>query len=197
VCCSVMQCVAVCCSVLQRVAVCCSVLQCVAVCCSVMRCHAVWCSVLQHTLRAGPKNVHRPRSHCHPWFDLGNIATSHELARCSWYHNKLQCVVVCCTFQLTLIYTGSDTHATSHELAIRSWCQNVNQCRFSVYESVQHTATHCNTLQHSATHYNTLQHTAAHCNILQHTLKIDMRVRSESDLGLCITSGLCKENSAT
>jgi len=30
-----------------------------------------------------------------------------------------------------------------------------------------HTATHCNTLQHTATHCNTLQHTATHCNILQ------------------------------
>jgi len=35
--------------------------------------------------------------------------------------------------------------------------------------SVQHTATHCNTLQHSAAHCKTLQHTAAHCNTLQHT----------------------------
>jgi len=47
----------------------------------------------------------------------------------------------------------------------------------------QHTATHCNTLQHTATHRNTLQHTAthsrtsieslvftcAHCNTLQRT----------------------------
>jgi len=30
--------------------------------------------------------------------------------------------------------------------------------------TLQHTATHCNTLQH-----NTLQHTATHCNTLQHT----------------------------
>ena len=107
--CSVLQCVAVCCSVMQCDAVWCSVLQCVAVCCSVLQCVAVCCSVLQHTLRAGPKNVHRPRFHCHPYVDLENIATSHELAICSWYHNKLQCVAVCCTFQLTLIYTGSDT----------------------------------------------------------------------------------------
>ena len=28
---------------------------------------------------------------------------------------------------------------------------------------------HCNTLQHTATYCNTLQHTATHCNILQHT----------------------------
>ena len=53
-------------------------------------------------------------------------------------------------------------------------------------QTVQHTATHCNTLQHTATHCNTdpplhLQylpiqkethvHTATHCNTLQHTAK--------------------------
>ena len=36
--------------------------------------------------------------------------------------------------------------------------------------TLQHTAAHCNTLQHTAAHCNTLQHTAAHCNTLQHTL---------------------------
>jgi len=45
--------------------------------------------------------------------------------------------------------------------------------------TLQHTATHCNTLQHRvysvwvcslvSTHCNTLQHTATHCNTLQHT----------------------------
>ena len=30
-------------------------------------------------------------------------------------------------------------------------------------------APHCHTLQHTATHCNTLQHTATHCNTLQHT----------------------------
>jgi len=33
--------------------------------------------------------------------------------------------------------------------------------------TLQHAATHCNTLQH--THSNTLQHAATHCNTLQHT----------------------------
>ena len=34
--------------------------------------------------------------------------------------------------------------------------------------SMQHIATHCNTLQHTATHCNTLQYTATPCNTLQH-----------------------------
>ena len=37
------------------------------------------------------------------------------------------------------------------------------------YATLQHTATHCNTLQHPATPCNTLQHTATHCNTLQYT----------------------------
>jgi len=48
------------------------------------------------------------------------------------------------------------------------------------YNTLQRTATNCNTLQHSATHFwictgmttthcNTMQHTAPYCNILQHT----------------------------
>ena len=38
----------------------------------------------------------------------------------------------------------------------------------SLQHTLQHTATHCNTLQHTATHCSTLQHTG-HCNTLQHT----------------------------
>ena len=48
--------------------------------------------------------------------------------------------------------------------------------------SLQHTATHCNTLQHTAitlqhtaTHCNTLQHTATHCNTLQLTATPQVR----------------------
>jgi len=35
--------------------------------------------------------------------------------------------------------------------------------------TVQHTATHCDTLQQTATQGTTLQHTATYCNTLQHT----------------------------
>ena len=38
-----------------------------------------------------------------------------------------------------------------------------------IYDTLYHTATHCNILQHAATRCNTLQHTATHCNTLQHT----------------------------
>jgi len=35
-----------------------------------------------------------------------------------------------------------------------------------VHDTLQLTATHCNTPQHTTTHCNTLQHTATHCNTL-------------------------------
>jgi len=65
--------------------------------------------------------------------------------------------------------TSKDTQGHSH-------------CDICVNESLQHTATHCNTLQHTATHCNTqahshcdicvnesLQHTATHCNTQAHS----------------------------
>jgi len=47
--------------------------------------------------------------------------------------------------------------------------QCVAACNHDVY-TLQHTATHCNTLQHTDVHdVCTLQRTATHCNALQHT----------------------------
>jgi len=37
------------------------------------------------------------------------------------------------------------------------------------HTSVQHAATHCNTLQHAAAYCEALQHTAPYCSTLQHT----------------------------
>ena len=45
----------------------------------------------------------------------------------------------------------------------------VTHSAYQCHDSLQHTATLCNTLQHPATHCNTLQHTAIHCNTPQHT----------------------------
>ena len=49
------------------------------------------------------------------------------------------------------------------------WYSHVSWRICIIYQSLQHTATHCNTLQHTATHCNTLRHTATHCNTLQNT----------------------------
>jgi len=38
-----------------------------------------------------------------------------------------------------------------------------------VNDTLQHIATHCNTLQHTTAHYTTLQHAATQCHKLQHT----------------------------
>jgi len=50
---------------------------------------------------------------------------------------------------------------------------DVTRLNYMCDMTLQHTATHCNTLQHAlqhtATHCSTLPHTATHCNTLQHT----------------------------
>ena len=56
-------------------------------------------------------------------------------------------------------------HMQNHVNGARKTCCNT-------LITLQHTATHCNTMQHTATHCNTLhtlQLTATHCNTLQHT----------------------------
>jgi len=68
--------------------------------------------------------------------------------------------------------------------------------------TLQHTATHCNTLQHTATHYNTLQHTVTvtvthcntHCNKFNpcRTARNDLRIHTVSH---CNT--LHRQHSAT
>jgi len=52
---------------------------------------------------------------------------------------------------------------------VTCWYPDLN-FEYRGIESLQHTATYCNTLQHTATHCNTLQHTATHCNTLQHNV---------------------------
>ena len=73
------------------------------------------------------------------------------------------------------IWNPSSTHACSipflHKscvhICILPFCTNDVCAR---HWSLQHTATHCNTLQPTATHCNPLHHTAPHCNTLQHTI---------------------------
>jgi len=62
----------------------------------------------------------------------------------------LQCAAVCCSvLQCASVFLRGE-----------------EQCTERPPGSLQHIATHCNTLQHTATH---LQHITTHCNTLQHT----------------------------
>ena len=63
------------------------------------------------------------------------------------------------------IYMVTATHCNT--LQHTAPCLPANHIQST--DSLQHTATHCNTLQHTATHCNTLQHSATHCNTLQHS----------------------------
>ena len=149
---------------LQCVAVRCSVLQCVvrcsralprglshthtAMCCSVLQCGAVCCSVLQCVAACCSKmqqTLHTP-----------------VLQRVTL------CVAVRCSV-LRFYFCPSLLRALSLSLSPAFHLFIFLARSLSPDESLQHTATHCNTLQHTTTHCNTLQHTATHCNTLQHT----------------------------
>ena len=58
-------------------------------------------------------------------------------------------------------------------------------------DTLQHNTTHCSTIQRNATHYSTMQHTATHCKTLQHTAT-DMRHTATqftmSDLTVALSS---------
>ena len=99
---------------------------------------------------------------------IGAIASMSLLQCVAVCCSVLQCVAVCCSVLQCLALcpccgTAKSTARRESEL----------------FHTLQHTATHCNTLQHATalregnqslfTHCNTLQHPAAHCNTLQHT----------------------------
>jgi len=141
---NVLQCVAVCCSVLQCVAVlgmshtfirhtkitflgswnvlqC--VLQCVAACCGVMQCVAVCCSVLQCVA---------VRVMSHTW----KRHTKNSFLIQNWMHEQLETPGKI-TF-VTLVYWWVMSH---------TWMRHINHYFCTQCNTLQHTATHCNTFQ--------------------------------------------------
>jgi len=120
------------------------------VCCSVLECAALHCRVLQSVAqRKSPRHSISP-IHC-------NMCVA---VCCS----VLQCVAVICE-DIPFPPSTATCTSMSHVTSMKQPC----------HISLQHTATHCNTLQHTATHCNaqsyhiSLQHTATHCTALQHT----------------------------
>ena len=108
--------------------------------------------------------------------------------------------VTLCNTEHLLAHTSSQMHRRCMKESVRNfaivWAWKIETRSATQSNTLQHTATHCNTLlqrtathwknlsetsqltglgrerltlQHTATHCNTLQHTATHCNTLQHT----------------------------
>ena len=106
---------------------------------------ATHCNALQHTA-----------THCN--------ALQHTAQGTATHCNTLQHIATLCK---TLQHIATHCNALQKD-NIADLRNNAHFSRISIlfenlYNTLQHTATHCNTLQHSATHYNTLQHTATHC----------------------------------
>jgi len=68
--------------------------------------------------------------------------------------------------QKDLSRLSTTTHTATH---CNTHCNTLYSIRTMGHESERPFS---NTLQHTATHCNTLQHTATHCNTLQHTIYI-------------------------
>jgi len=78
----------------------------------------------------------------------------------------------------TLQHTATHCYTLQHRASLQyvwllegaslTWLIHCNTLQHTAKQSLQHTATRCNTLQHTATHFNTLQHTATRCNTGPH-----------------------------
>ena len=188
----------VCRSVLQRVAVCCRLLflmmqclffkrhcnacQCVAVCCSVLQCVAVccfwWCSVVfkkDIAMRVSGWYLSMIITHLHTRVAVCCSVLQCVAACCS----VLQCVAVCCSvLQCVAVILVCHHYHPHKSTTIGVWYTPHKACNTHC-NTMQHTATHCNTLSadntclvrwvmmidatHCNTHCNTMQHTATHC----------------------------------
>jgi len=143
VCCIVLQCVAmvckfVCFSVMSHV----SALQCVAVCCSELRYVAVCCSVLQW-LAGSFRFLLRVI-----WYYVFTYIYSYLFIFIFIYlyiyiyiYNIYICIYVC---RNIYTYISICVHERSR----------TNGLWYSSTQTLQHTATHCNSLQHTTTHCN-------------------------------------------
>ena len=159
VCCSVLQCVAVCCmskvpistSRAVRlfswcVAVCCSVLQCVAVCCSMLplcccvsQCVVVCSSRLQYVAgRDSESRCQGPQEYFQGFWKFPKSQLIHSII-------LLEKLCRALTFEKFFLFFFNFSMCTSATSRLES--------------TLQHTATHCNTLQHTGHAYPYKSHT--------------------------------------
>jgi len=99
---------------------------------------------------------------CHIWMSHG----THRNESCHIWMNHVTCV------WLWLSVSANSNSNRQHIWDMTHSYMTLQQTAIDYNElqpnTMQHTATHCNTL-HTATHCNTLQHTATHWNTLKHT----------------------------
>jgi len=159
--------VAVCCSMLQCVAVCCSVLQCVAVCCGALQCVANLMCTPHANIHCTTHTLSHTHTHTHTHrvlnlFQTTAIHIGGDKSGGVWQSGSPRCMaaILKCRMTWSCFANGipsspCSSHPrgvncnTKHLTALWSLCE-------SLYYTLQHTATHCNTLQHATTHCNTL-----------------------------------------
>ena len=162
---------------LQCVAVCCSVLQCVAVWCSVLQCVAVWCITRMNKLPGYQSSLRwREQTYLQSTDPLPSKPTAslciYESDHTDTHESKVMSHVRinCCAIRTLFEMLAVVIHWMNECDLLHLWHMSLQHIATHC-NTLHHTATHCNTLQHTATHCNTLQHTATHCNTLQHTAR--------------------------
>jgi len=129
--------------------------------------------------------------HIHGTFITEHIA-SQNMFYCEFYCHEIYVVAV--HHKIRLGHRGPKKLASTGALSVLDTLQHTATHCNTMYNTathcsalqlaathcntLQHTAAHCNTLSHTATHCNTLQHTATHCNTLQHTATHCNRTRA-------------------
>jgi len=120
-------------------------------------------------------------------------AVQHTAARC----NALQHTTAHCnTLQYTVKHRKDTQQYTSTHYCntLPTWPPLLKFWFVSGMCTLQHTATHCNTLQHTATHCNTLQHITMHCNTSKRHTATHYYVALSTwppPLNSCFVSGMC------
>jgi len=120
---------------------------------------ATHCNTLQHTATHW-NTLQHTATHCNTlqYMQRGNAQTLQNIA--IHWKDSLQHTIINC----------NTTKPKQNKTCKRKfWDILASALDMKSQQTLQHTATYCNTPQHTATHCSTLQHTAAHCITLQHT----------------------------
>jgi len=149
--------------------------------CNRLQQNATDCSTLQHTAPTHCNNTLQHTATGGGCRLAGAACYDHTASRC----NTLELTATYCnTLHRTTSATCCNTlqhNATTHRNNALQQADDAGLLKLRAMTTLQHTATHCDTLQlaatycttlqQTATHFNTLQHAAAHCNTLQQHMK--------------------------
>ena len=102
--------------------------------------------------KTSKSHVTHMRESCHIYEWVMSLIMSHVSNKWGAQHTAMTCHA----------YVNTSRHMCEWNMLL-----TLQYTATHCYNTLQQTATHCNTLQHSATHCSTLLNTATHCNTLR------------------------------